>query len=135
MVTLKGFKKEVEVNGKKHEVKVIDGGGGLLKSKGGRILLKIKITAEVDGIRNEYVITFRRRGKTDVGYAYAKANAPGGREADAERCSALIKALTDEEPKVYRLKDGRMMIICNGVRNFARYRELAKYIVAWTIVV
>jgi hypothetical protein len=134
MVTLKGFKKEVEVNGKRHEIEVIDGSGGLLKSKSGKILLKIRIAAEVDGVRGNYVITFRRRGKTDVGYAYARADAPGGREADAERYSALIKALTDKEPKVYRLKDGRIMIMCNKLHNFARYRELSKYIILWVIV-
>ena len=40
-----------------------------------------------------------------MGYAYAKAGAPGGREA--ERLAAVVKALTDEEPKAYRLRDGR----------------------------
>jgi hypothetical protein len=34
---------------------------------------------------------------------------PGGREADAERFSALIKTLTGKEPRVYRMKDGRIM--------------------------
>ena len=135
MVMLKGFEKEVEVDSRKHKVKVIDGSAKLQKTKSGKILLKISVTAEVDGIRDDYMITFRRKGKTDVGYTYAKADAPGGRETDAERYSILIKALTDKEPKVYRLKDGRIMIVFNELRHFARYRELAKNILMWIIVV
>jgi hypothetical protein len=133
MVLLKGFEKEVEVNGRRYVVRVTDGSGGLRKNK--NILLKLRITAEVNGVKSNYIITFRRRGNKDVGYAYAKADAPGGREVDVERLVAVIKALTDREPKVYRMKDGRIMIICNSLRDFARYRELSKYVVAWIIVV
>jgi hypothetical protein len=131
MAALRGFEKVTEVGGRRHVVKVVDGGAGLRKGKGGGVLLRIKIAAEVDGVRGEYSITFRRRGRAAVGYAYARASAPGGREADAERLAAVVKALTDEEPKVYRLRDGRIMIACSNLRGFARYRELAKYIVAW----
>lgn len=55
-------------------------------------------------MRGEYSIAFRGRGRAVVGYA--KAGAPGGREA--ERPAAVAKALTDEEPKVHRLRDGRI---------------------------
>jgi len=50
----------------------------------------------VDGVTREYEITYGRRGDDNaaVGRAYASAKAPGGREADAERFSALVKALT-----------------------------------------
>ncbi len=59
-------------------------------------LLRLKITAEVDGVEGDHMITFGRHNRDNaaVGYAYAKADAPGGREADVERHSALIKALT-----------------------------------------
>jgi hypothetical protein len=36
------------------------------------------------------------------GFAAARANAPGGKEADAERFAALVEALTGEEPRIYR---------------------------------
>jgi hypothetical protein len=44
-------------------------------------LLKVKITAEVDGVRHEYAITFGRYGKDNaaVGRAHASAGAPGVR--------------------------------------------------------
>jgi hypothetical protein len=68
-----------------------------------------------------------------VGYAYASANAPGGREADAERFSALVKALTGEEPGVYRMKDGKIIMKCfrKHLDGFKRYVELADAIEEW----
>jgi hypothetical protein len=117
-LTLKGFEVEVEVDGEKYKVKVIDGGAELEMSKSGKKLLRIRITAEVgrvegehtivDRVVREYTITYGRYGERNVamGYAYASAKAPGGREADAERFSALVKALTGEEPKVYRMNNG-----------------------------
>jgi len=101
----------------------------------GRELLKVKITAEVDGVLRNYTITFGRCGKNDavVGRAYARADAPGDREADAERYSALVKALTGEEPKVYPVKYGRLVIVCDSahLENFKRYKELVGAIVEW----
>jgi hypothetical protein len=133
-LTLKGFEIEVEVNGKKYKVKVI-GGEAVEGGRGGRKLLRIKITAEVGGVRSEYTITYGRRGRNNaaVGRAYAKADAPGGREAEAERYSALIKALTGKEPKVIERSDGRIDIICGRehLDGFARYAELADAIEKW----
>jgi hypothetical protein len=60
-LTLKGFVREVEVEGRRHVVKVIDG-GAVEEGRGGRKLLRIKITAEVDGVRREYTITYGRYG-------------------------------------------------------------------------
>ena len=126
---LEGFEKEVEVDGKKHVVKVIGGSAEFKRGRGDKILLRIKITAEVDGVRSEYEITFGRYGRINValGFAYASANAPGGREADAERFSALIMALTGREPGVYRMKDGRIRIECyeGHLEGFRRFAELA----------
>jgi len=111
-LTLRNFEKKVEVGGREHVVKVIDGGAEFDEGRGGGKLLRIKITAEVDGIWREYVITYGRHGADNaaVGRAYASAKAPGGREADAERFAAVIKALTGREPKVYRMKDGTIII-------------------------
>lgn len=53
-LTLNSFEKEVEVNGKRHIVRVL-----FWDVKIGR-LLKINITAEVDGVARTYTITFRR---------------------------------------------------------------------------
>ena len=86
-------------------------------------------------VRSEYTITYGRRGRNNaaVGRAYAKADAPGGREADAERYSALIKALTGKEPKVIKRSDGRIDIICGRehLDGFMRYAELADAIEKW----
>jgi len=134
-LTLKGFEGVVEVEGRRHKVKVIDGGAEIEESRRGRKLLRIKITAEVDGVRREYVITYGKHGADNaaVGRAYASVDAPGGREADAERFAAVIKALTGREPKVYRMKDGTIIIKCYGehLEGFMRYTELADAVVRW----
>jgi len=88
----------------------------------------------VDGVRSEYTITFGRYGKdnTAMGRAIARADAPGGREADAERLSALIKALTGKEPRVYRM--GNVIVVECGrehLDGLARYAELADAIARW----
>jgi len=133
-LTLKGFEKKVEMGSKQYVVKVIDGGAEPEEKQDGKKLLRIKITAEVDGVRREYEITFGRYGRNAaVGRAVAGADAPGGREADAERFSALIKALTGKEPGVYRTKDGKIMIVCyeGHLKGFMRYTELADAIAKW----
>ncbi len=90
-LTLKGLEKRVEVDGREHVVKVIDGGAELEMSKSGKKLLRIRITAEVgrvegehtivDCVVREYTITYSRRGRNNAaeGYAVARADAPGGR--------------------------------------------------------
>jgi hypothetical protein len=132
---LKGFEKEVEVDGKKYKVKVIGGGAELEKSESGKLLLRIKITAEVDGIRRDYTITYGRYGKINaaLGRATARADAPGGREEDAKRLAAVIKALTGEEPRVYRKSDGAIELVCGmaHLEGFKRFAELADAIEKW----
>jgi hypothetical protein len=44
------------------------------------------------------VVTYGGRGASNKATGYAAADAPGGRWADAERYSALIKALTGRQP-------------------------------------
>ena len=116
-------------------VKAIDGGAELEEGRSGKTLLSIKITAEVDGVRSEFEITFGRYGRDNaaLGRTYARADAPGGREADAKRFSALIKALTGREPKVYRMKDGKIKIECyeGHLEGFMRYTELADVVARW----
>jgi hypothetical protein len=68
-LTLKGLEKKVEVDGRKHVVKVIDGGAEFDVGRSGKKLLRIRITAEVDGVRREYEITYGRYGKTRQGAA------------------------------------------------------------------
>jgi len=53
-------------------VKVI-GGAEFKRDRGGRPLLRIKITAEVDGVRSEYTIMFGRYGKNNLTEGYAVA--------------------------------------------------------------
>jgi riboflavin biosynthesis pyrimidine reductase len=123
------------VGGKTHLVRVVGGRAEFDVSRDGKTLLRIKITAEVDGIRRDYVITYGRRGADNavVGLATAKADAPGGREAEAERISALIKALTGKEPWIRRMKNGRIIIVCGRehLDGFMRYIELADDIEKW----
>ncbi len=141
---LEGFEKEVEVDGKTYVVKVI-GGEAVEEDRGNRKLLRLKITAEVGRVEGEhtivnrvvreYTITYGRYGKLNatVGFATAKADAPGGREADAERFSALVEALTGKKPRVYRKKNGQIVLECGRehLDGFMRYAELADAIKRW----
>jgi hypothetical protein len=128
---LEGFEKEVEVGGKTHVVKVVGWSAELEKSQSGRKLLRIRITAEVDGVRREYEITYGRYGKDNaaVGFTYARSDAPGGKEADA----ALVKALTGKEPRIIERSNGTIRIECyrEHLDGFMRYAELADAIEKW----
>jgi hypothetical protein len=129
-----GFEKEDEVDGRRHKVKVIGGGAEIEESRRGKKLLRIRITAEVDGVRREYTITYGRYGRNAaVGFAAARADVPGGRETDAERLSALIEALTGVKLKIRRMKDGTIVIECYGghLEGFMRFAELAEAIEKW----
>jgi hypothetical protein len=131
---LEGFENEVEVDGRRHVVKVIDGSAELDESRSGKKLLRIKITAEVDGVRSEYTITYGRYGRNmALGFAAASAKALGGKEADAERLSALIETLTGRKLKIIKRSDGQIVIECNRVHldGFMRYAELADAIAKW----
>jgi hypothetical protein len=122
---LAGFEREVDGR----LVRVIGGGAEFDKGRSGKTLLRIKITAEVDGVRHDYTITFGRYGKKNmaVGYAYIRE------EADAERFSALVEALTGKRPKVRRTKNGEIVIECyeGHLGGLARYVELAEAIARW----
>jgi len=128
---LAGFEKEVDGR----LVKVLGGGAQFEAGRSGRALLRITIIAEVDGVRRDYTMAFSRRGSDNaaVGYAVARADAPGGREADAERFSALVEALTGKRPKVYKKSDGEIDIVCGKehLEGFMRYAELADAIAKW----
>ncbi len=79
-LTLEGFVKRVEVDGKEHVVEVTGWGAEIKEGQVGRKLLRLEIKAEVDGVRGEYAITYSRRGDNAVkGRAYARTDASGGR--------------------------------------------------------
>jgi hypothetical protein len=131
---LEGFEGVVEVEGRRHVVKVLGGGAEFGKGRGGKKLLRIKITVEVDGVRGEYTITFGRYGRNAVlGFAVARGDTPGGREADAERFAAVIEALTGVKPRIRRRSDGRIELMCGRehLDGFARFAELADAIERW----
>ncbi len=106
-------------------------------------MLRIKITAEVgyvegehaivDRVVREYTITYGRYGKHNAALGYADADVPGGREADAERFSALIKALTGKEPRIRRKSDGSIEPVCGRkhLDGFKRFDELADATERW----
>jgi hypothetical protein len=141
---LEGFEVEVEVNGEKRKVKVIDG-EAVEEDRDGRKLLRIKITAEVgrvegehtivDRVEREYTITYSRRGAGNaaVGYAYVRADAPEVREADAERLAAVVKAITGKEPRIIEKNDGTIEAVYGSahLKGFMRYAELADAIEKW----
>jgi hypothetical protein len=142
-LTLVRFEKKVEVNGKTYVVKV-KGGEAVEEKQNSKKLLRIKITAEVicvgdgcivDRVEREYTITYSRRTANNaaLGFAVARADAPGGREADAERLAAVVEALTGKRPRVYRKKNGQIVIECGRehLDGFARYAELADAITRW----
>jgi hypothetical protein len=133
-LTLKGLEKEIEVGGRRHVVKVTDG-GAVKEKQNGKTLLRIRITAEVDGVRRDYVITYGKYGDDNKtrGFAYASAKAPGGREADAERLAAVVEALTGKRPRICRRSDGTIEIECyeGHLEGFMRYIELAEAIAGW----
>ncbi|MFZ8838800.1 MAG: hypothetical protein ACO2PM_07655 [Pyrobaculum sp.] len=122
------------MNGKTYVVKVI-GGEAVEEDRNGRKLLRIKITAEVDGVLRDYTITFSRRGEDNVaiGRAYAGGDAPEVREADAERFAAVVEALTGVKPRIYHMKDGTIIIECGRrhLEGFKRFAELADAIEKW----
>ncbi len=60
------------------------------------------------------VVTHGGRGASNKAAGYATANTPDGREADAERYSALIKALTGREPRIIEKSDGTIELVCGG---------------------
>jgi Fe2+ transport system protein FeoA len=121
---------EVEVKNRKlgaegeKYVVTVTGGGAKIEGK----LLRLTITAEVNGVRGEYTITYVRRGRNNVAVAYAYASV-----ADARGLAAVVKALTGEEPGVYQRSDGTMMIQCTRkhLEGFRRYKELAGAIEEW----
>jgi len=127
-LTLKGFERGVEVGGKEYVVKVIGGGAEFDVGRDGRKLLRIRIVAEVDGVRGDYEVTYGRYGETNAarGRAYARS------DADAERLAAVIKALTGKEPGMYRVGN-TIMIVCGRehLDGFRRYAELADAIEKW----
>jgi len=90
---------------------------------------------EVGGVRSNYTIIFSRREADNAArwFAVAKADTPGGREADAERFTAVIKALTGRAPRISRMKDGTIIIECGKehLGGFARFAELASAIASW----
>jgi hypothetical protein len=132
---LEGFEKEVEVDGRRRVVKVIGGNAEFDVSRSGKKLLRIRISAEVDGVVREYKITFSRSGKNNatIGFATARGSAPSDREADAERLSTLVEVLTGKKPRVYRRSDGTIEIVCGRehLEGFRRYAELADAIARW----
>jgi len=121
---LAGFEKEVDGR----LVKVIGGGAQPEEGGSGRTLLRIQITAEVDGVRGNYTMTFSRRGSDNA----AKGRAYIREETDAERFAAVIKALTGREPRVYRV-GGRIMIECGRehLDRLMRFAELYVAIMRW----
>jgi len=89
--------------------------------------LRIVVGAIVGGVEGQWTATFRRTKKNAIeGYTVARVNAPGGREEDAKRIIALVKALTGEEPNI-KLDKGKPVIIYTRrhLNGFKKYAEVA----------
>jgi PAS domain-containing protein len=95
--------------------------------------LRIVVGAIVGGVEGQWTATFRRTKKNAIeGYTVARVNAPGGREEDAKRIIALVKALTGEEPNI-KLDKGKPVIIYTRrhLDGFKKYAEVADTIREW----
>ena len=114
---------------------MVKGGGAEFDvDRGGKKSLRIKITAEVNGVKSDYTITYGRYGtNAALGFTAARADAPSGSEADAERFAAVIKAITGEEPRIRRRSDGGVEVVCGKehLDSFKRFVELADAIEKW----
>ncbi len=133
--TLRDLEKWVEVNGKTYVVKV-KGGEAVEEGEGNRKLLRIKITAEVgrvegghivDRVEREYTITYSRDNKNAaMAYAYGEID-------DVERLAAVIKALTEKEPRMYQKSSSKIELRCyeGHLEGFMRYEELVDVIESW----
>ena len=97
------------------------------EGRGGRTHLKITITAEIDGVKGGYAMTFGRYGKDAV-----VGCAAVGADKGTERFAALMEALIGKRPRMYRM-NGRIMIECGEghLEGFMRYAELADPIAEW----
>jgi hypothetical protein len=95
--------------------------------------LRISVTAVVSGVEGRWEMTFLRREKDRavIGYTATRADAPGGREEDAKRIAALIKALTGEEPNIIR-RNGKIKEIkytrrhLDGLRKYAELTDAVR---------
>ena len=95
--------------------------------------LRIVVEAIVGGVEGQWTATFRRTKKNAIeGYTVARVNAPGGREEDAKRIIALVKALTGEEPNI-KLDKGKPVITYTRrhLDSFKKYTEVAGTIREW----
>ena len=83
-------------------------------------------------VESQGVVTYGGRGASNAAVGFAAADAPGGREADAERCSALIKDLTGRQPGLYYIGN-KIMMVWGGehLNGFARCAELADAVERW----
>ena len=117
------------MEGRTYVVKVIDGGAEFDEGRSGKRLLRIMITAEVDGTKREYAITFGRYGSNNAakGFAYVSE------ETDAERLAAVVEALTGVKPKIRRRSDGIIELVCGRehLEGFGRFAELTEAIMKW----
>ena len=86
-------------------------------------------------VESQGVVTYGGRGASDAAVGYAATDAPGGRWADAERYSALIKALTGREPRIIEKSDGSIEAVCGGghLDGFKRFAELADATEKWLV--
>ena len=95
--------------------------------------LRISVTAVVSSVEGRWEMTFLRREKDRavIGYTATRADAPGGREEDAKRIAALIKALTGEEPNIIR-RNGKIKEIkytrrhLDGLRKYAELTDVVR---------
>jgi hypothetical protein len=109
---------------------VIGGYAEFKRGRDGEKLLKIKITAEVNGVKSEYAITFGRYARNNAERrAYANTRAPRGRETDA----AVIKTLTDVKPKMRQRSNGKIEIVYGRkhLDGFTRFAEPADAMARW----
>jgi hypothetical protein len=98
-LTLKGFEVEVEVDGRRHVLKVIDG-EAVEEDRDGKKLLRIKITAEVSRVEGEHTIVDRVERDYTITYSRQRADnaAKGSATARADAPAAERQTPRDSPP-------------------------------------
>jgi len=110
---LEGYEKKVNGGGgQRPRGEVIGRGAEFDVGRNGKNLQRIRITAEIDGVRCGYTITFGWRGARNeaVGRAYVSVDAP--RRQSGGRREVLGFGGGLEEPWVHCMRGGKIRIVC-----------------------
>jgi hypothetical protein len=99
----------------------------------GKKLLRIKITAEVDGVLRDYTITFGRCGKRGRGTRLRQRQRARRQRDRRQETRRRSKGHYGQKPRIQKKSDGAIEVECDRehLKGFKRYAELASVIARW----